>query len=85
MTVKMDCDEQGVCFQIEGDIYEEHAECLCSMVNSQVQRGIKELEIQLFATYYISSRGQQCLQGLKDMLGNQGIFLSFKGQSVSVN
>jgi len=85
MTVKMDCDEQGVCFQIEGDIYDEHAECLCGMVNSQVRRGIKDLEIQLSATYYISSRGQQCLQGLKEMLGNQGICLSFKGQPTSVN
>jgi len=81
----MDSDEQCVSFQIEGDIYDEHAECLCDMINSQVRRGIKDLEIQLSATYYISTRGQQCLQGLKNMLGSQGVCLSFNGQPANMN
>lgn len=85
MTVQMDCDEKCVSFHIEGDIYDEHAECLCDMVNSQVRRGIKDLEIQLCATYYISRRGQQCLQGLKDTLGNQGVCLVFNRQPTKMN
>lgn len=81
MTVKMDCDEKCVSFYVEGDIYDEHAECLRDMVNSQVQRGIKELEIQLCGAYYISTGGQRCLHGLKNKLGNQGVCLSFNGRT----
>ncbi|MBC8015811.1 MAG: hypothetical protein H7X79_08715 [Sporomusaceae bacterium] len=77
MTIKMDCDEKCVSFHIEGDIYDEHAECLCDMINSQVLRGIKDLEIQLRGTYYISRGGQRSFQRLKNKLGIQGVYLSF--------
>lgn len=77
MTVQIKCNEKCVSFHIKGDIYDEHAECLRDMVNSQVRRGIKDLEIQLCSTYYISQNGQQCLQGLKERLGCQGVCLTF--------
>jgi|GEM_PF-2884992 hypothetical protein len=85
MTVRIDSDEKCVSFYIEGDIYDEHAECLNDMITSHVRRGIKDLDIKLCDTYYISRRGRQCLQGLKDVLGRQGLWLSFNGQPTNVN
>ena len=85
MTVRMDCDETCASFYIEGDIYDEHAECLVGMIHSYVRRGIKDLEIKLCDTYYISSKGQEYLQVLKNTLGDQGVWLSFHGQLRNLN
>ena len=85
MTVKMDYDEKCASFYIEGDIYDEHAECLRDMINSYVRRGARDLDLQLCTTYYISKNGQQCLQRLKDNLGSQGVWLSFTGLPTSMN
>ena len=85
MTVQMDYDEKCASFYIEGDIYDEHAECLCDMINSYVQRGIKDLDIKICDTYYISGKGQQCLQHLKDTLGDRGVWLSFNGRASKIN
>ncbi len=85
MTVRMDCGEKCVSFYVEGDIYDEHAECLRDMINSYVRRGIKDLDLKLCTTYYISKNGQQCLQRLKDRLENQGVWLSVNGQPGNMN
>jgi hypothetical protein len=85
MTVRMDCNEKGANFYITGDIYDEHAECLCGMINSYVGRGVKELAMTLYASYYISQEGQRCLLKLKDTLGNEGVCLSFSGQAGHLN
>jgi hypothetical protein len=69
MTVQIDWHEQGVKFQVHGDIYEEQAECLHDMVQSHVRRGIKAVDIELCTTYYISRKGQQCLRRLQNAIG----------------
>lgn len=78
MTVRINSDEKKVNMVIDGDIYEEHAQCLRDMTFSYARRGIKKLDIQLHSTYYISTRGQQCLRRMRDRLGCQGVQVSFK-------
>ncbi|TWH46674.1 hypothetical protein [Sporomusa sp. KB1] len=78
MTLQIRSNEEKVDLLIEGDIYEEHAECLRDMTFSYARRGIKKLDIQLCSTYYISSKGKQCLRLMKDTLDGQGVQVLFK-------
>ncbi len=78
MTIQISSNEKKVDLLVDGDIYEEHAECLKDMTLSYVKRGIKKLDIQLCSTYYISAKGQQCLRCMRDRLGGQGVQVSFK-------
>lgn len=66
-------------------VYEEQAECLRDIVNSHVQRGMEELDIELCATYYISRKGQECLRGLNDVLVGKGVQVSFKSKFDSMH
>lgn len=72
MTVQIDWHEQGVKLHVHGDIYEEQAACLRDIVQAHVRRGIKEVDVELCATYYISRKGRQYLRGLQ----RQGIQVS---------
>lgn len=76
MTVQISSDGRKVKVCVDGDIYEEHAECLKDMTFSYARRGIKKLDIQLCSTYYISSKGQQCLRFMQARLGRQGVQVS---------
>lgn len=78
MTVRIDTDEEKADLCIDGDIYQEHAECLRDMVLSQARRGIKSMEIKLCDTYYINSSGRQCLREMKEVLEAQGIFVNLE-------
>jgi len=85
MTVQIDWREQRVNLHVHGDIYEEQAECLCDMAYSHVRRGIKQLDIKLGATYYISGKGQRCLEQLQDTMARQGVQVSFESQCSCIN
>lgn len=85
MTVEMDCNEEEVSLQVEGDIYDEHAQCLCDMVNCQVWRGMKEVNIELCSTCYISKNGQMCFKKMNAMLAEQGVRVSFNSQFPNIN
>lgn len=78
MTVRISSDEKTVNLFVDGDIYEEHAECLKHMTLAYARRGIKNLEIQLCSAYYISAKSQQCLRFMRDRLCGQGVRVSFK-------
>lgn len=85
MTVEMECNDQEVFLNIEGDIYDEHAQCLQDMVNCQVWRGMKEVNIQLCSTCYISKNGQQCFKKMNDHLRKKGVKLSFVSPDSSID
>lgn len=85
MTVEMECNEQEVFLQIEGDIYDEHAQCLQDMVNCQVWRGMKEVNIQFCSTCYISKNGQQCFKKMNDHLLGKGVKVSFTSPCAIMN
>ena len=77
MTIEMDCNEYEVMLQVEGDIYDEHAQCLRDMVNGQVCRGMKEVNIEFCRRCYISKNGQICLKTMNEILTQKGIKVSF--------
>ena len=53
MKIKVDGDDNELHLQVNGDIYKEHAECLCDMAFGHAQRGVKKL-IFKFANHVIS-------------------------------
>lgn len=85
MTVQMDCNQEELSLQVEGDIYDEHAQCLRDMVNCQVWRGMKEVNIQFCDNCYISKNGQICLKKMNDILAEKGIKISFKSPCTTIN
>jgi len=84
LTLQINSDEEKVDLLIDGDIYDEHAEFLRDMSFSYARRGIKNLDIQFGSTYYISSKGQQCLRVMREVLGRQGMQVDFKPKLSSV-
>jgi hypothetical protein len=78
VTVKIDADEEKVDLRVDGDIYQEHAECLRDMALSHARRGIKNMDIELCHTYYINSKGRQCLWEMKKYLEDQGVLVTLK-------
>lgn len=85
MTVQMDCNDEEVSLQVEGDIYDEHAQCLRDMVNCQVWRGMKKISIELCATCYVSKNGEMCLKKMNEILGKKGIEVSFISPCATIN
>ena len=47
MKIKVDGDDNELHLQVNGDIYKEHAECLCDMAFGHAQRGVKKVDIQI--------------------------------------
>lgn len=80
MTVQIDWGEQVVNMRVHGDIYEEQAECLRDMALSHVRRGIRELDIKLCATYYISCEGRKRLEGMRAAIESKGVHVSVRSQ-----
>ncbi|MCE5284601.1 MAG: hypothetical protein LLG02_01955 [Pelosinus sp.] len=79
MTIRIStADEERVDLCVDGDIYQEHAECLRDMMLSQARRGIKRMDIKLCHAYYINSKGQQCLQEMKKILKAQGVAVTLQ-------
>lgn len=76
MTIKINANEKQLGLLIVGDIYQEHAECLCDMIFSHAKRGIRIMDIQLFHTYYINGKGKQCLLEMKKTLESQGVMVT---------
>lgn len=76
MTVSIEARGQNVDLQVDGDIYEEHAECLREMAFCHVRRGMKRLDIHFGETYYISRQGMQCLRETLHALECQGVTVS---------
>lgn len=77
MTLQINSDEEKIDLLIDGDIYDEHAEFLRDMTLTYARRGIKEMDIRLCSTYYISTKSQQYLRGIRDSLTGQGVKVSF--------
>ena len=73
MTVRIDANEKNLSLQVDGYIYQEYAQCLCAMVYSHAERGVKNMEIEIDATYYINQQGQRCLDEMKQLLEQRGL------------
>jgi len=77
VTVKIVSQEQRVGLYIDGDIYDEHAESIKEIALLHARRGIKDVEIRLGTTYYISKNGQEYLFDMTSILEKQGVRVSF--------
>ena len=73
MKIKVDGDDNELHLQVNGDIYKEHAECLCDMAFGHAQRGVKKGDIQIFKSCYINSKGHKYLCEMKTFLEKQGV------------
>lgn len=73
MKIKVDGDDNELHLQVNGDIYKEHAECLCDMAFGHAQRGVKKVDIQICKSCYINSKGHKYLCEMKTFLEKQGV------------
>lgn len=73
MEIKVDGDEKALFLQVNGDIYQGDAECLCDMAFGHAKRGIKKVNIEICKSCYINRTGNKSLCEMKTFLELQGI------------
>ena len=81
MTVQIEADENYVDVNVDGDIYQECAECLREMLYHQAKRGVKKIAISFSHAYYINAHGRKCLSEMKYALESQGIAVDFQSKA----
>lgn len=82
MTVQIEADENYVDVSVDGDIYQDCAECLQAMLYTQAKRGVKKIAVSFSHVYYINSHSQKCLNEMKYALESQGIAVDFRSTAV---
>lgn len=85
MTLNIEWGSKRVNMAVNGDIYEEQAQCVSDIVHSHIRRGAKVINVNLGTTYYISNKGKQCLQIIQETATYQGTRLSFSGRCDCIN
>ena len=78
MTVKIRMEEDRFALQVDGDIYEEQAECLKNIFLHQAGYGAKKMEIRFCDTYYMNCKGKECLKEMQKELEGKGIEVSMQ-------
>ena len=78
MTVSIKLENKKVALKVDGDVYEEDAECLKGIFLQQAESGVKNMELSFCDTYYMNCKGKRCLQEMKAELKDQGVELSLQ-------
>lgn len=78
MTVSIKLENDRFALQVDGDIYEEQADCLKNIFLHQAGNGAKNMELRFCDTYYMNCKGKQCLKEMQKELERQGVEVSMQ-------